>query len=55
MKNCIELKVEGKSAQGIRKTLMKTVSGDMKEKGLEIQDCADRRAWRKGINHVKSK
>ena len=55
VKQCMELEVEGKSRQGNRKTWMRTVSEDMKQKGLETQDCTDRRAWRKGINHVKSK
>ena len=55
VKQCMELEVEGKSRQGNRKTWMRTVSEDMKQKGLETRDCTDRRAWRKGINHVKSK
>ena len=46
------MEVEGGSIQGNRKTWMRTVSEDMKQKGLKVEECADRKAWRRAINHV---
>ena len=50
VKQCMEIDPEGKSIRGNRKTWRKTVDEDMKYKGLKVEDCMDRKAWRRGIN-----
>ena len=50
VKQCMEIKLEGKSIRGNRKTWKKTVDEDMKYKGLKVDDCLDRKVWRRGIN-----
>ena len=50
VKQCMKIDPEGKSIRGNRKTWRKTVDEDMKYKGLKVEDCMDRKAWRRGIN-----
>ena len=50
VKQCMEIDLEGKSIRGNRKTWKKTVDEDMKYKGLKVDDCSDRKVWRRGIN-----
>ena len=44
----MEIDLEG--IRGNRKTWKKTIDEDMKQKGVKLEDCMDRKEWRKGIN-----
>ena len=53
VKKCMNLEVAGTAPRGNRKTWRKTVDADMKMKGLKVEDCANRIAWRKGVKMLR--